>query len=55
MAVLGLAYDTTVYFADDPQFGRNVLGRQGWLDCVQLGLIDYDGKLYLSDYNDPTT
>jgi hypothetical protein len=53
LSVLGLDYDATVYFAEDPNFGRNVLGRQGWLDRVRLGLIDYDGKLYLSDYNDP--
>jgi hypothetical protein len=54
LSVLGLDYDATVYFAEDPNFRRNVLGRQGWLDRIRLGLIDYDGKLYLSDYNDPT-
>lgn len=53
LSVLGLDYDITAYFAEDPNFGRNVLGRQGWLDRIRLGLIDYDGKLYLSDYNDP--
>ena len=51
--VLGLATTTTVYFAADENFRRNVLGRQGWLDRVRLGLIDYEGKLLLSDYNDP--
>lgn len=54
LSVLGFDYDITAYFAEDPNFGRNVLGRQGWLDRIRLGLIDYDGKLYLSDYNDPT-
>lgn len=49
---LGLEFQTTVYFAADEHFSRNVLGRQGWLDRVRLGLIDYDGKLFLSDYND---
>lgn len=33
-------------------FPRNVLGRQGWLNQVRLALIDYDGKLFLSHYND---
>jgi hypothetical protein len=51
--VLGLEIATTVYFAADENFRRNVLGRQGWLDRVRLGLIDYEGKLFLSDYNDP--
>lgn len=51
--VLGLELTTTVYFAADENFTRNVLGRQGWLDRVRLGLIDYEGKLFLSDYNDP--
>lgn len=26
---------------------------KGWIDRARLGLIDYEGKLYLSDYNDP--
>ena len=51
--VLGLVTTTIVYFAADENFRRNVLGRQGWLDRVRLGLIDYEGKLFLSDYNDP--
>lgn len=53
MIVLGLEFQPTVYFAADENFTRNVLGRQGWLDRVRLGLIDYEGKLLLSDYNDP--
>lgn len=53
LTVLGIEFYTTVYFAADESFRRNVLGRQGWLDRVRLGLIDYEGKLFLSDYNDP--
>jgi hypothetical protein len=30
-----------------------VLGRVGWLNRVRLGLIDYDGRLFLSAYDDP--
>ena len=45
---------TTVYFVADHAISRSVLGRQGWLDRLRFGLVDYDGKLYLSDYNDPT-
>jgi hypothetical protein len=53
LTVLELAVVTTVYFAADPHFATNVLGRQGWLDRVRLGLIDYDSQLYLSAYDDP--
>lgn len=53
ISVLGIETAAVVYFAEDENFSRNVLGRQGWLDRVRLGLIDYEGKLYLSDYNDP--
>lgn len=52
LIVLGIETITTVYFAADENFSRNVLGRQGWLDRVRLGLVDYDGKLYLSAYDD---
>jgi hypothetical protein len=53
LSVLGIEITATVYFAEDAAFTRNVLGRQGWLDRVRLGLIDYDSQLYLSAYDDP--
>lgn len=53
LVVLGVETTTTVYFAADDNLSRNVLGRQGWLDRVRLGLVDYDGRLYLSAYEDP--
>lgn len=39
-----------IFFAADENFKRNVLGRTGWLDRLRIGLIDYDGKLFLSSY-----
>lgn len=48
--VLDISIYTTVYFAKEEWFTRNVLGRQGFLDRVKMGLIDYEGKLLLSDY-----
>lgn len=42
---------TKVYFAESENFRKNILGRNGWLDRVKLGLIDYEGKLFLSEYN----
>lgn len=41
-------FDSTIYFAEDENFSRNVLGRHGFLDRVIIGINDYDGKLYLS-------
>jgi hypothetical protein len=46
------SFELVVYFAEDYAFSRNVLGRHGFLNLVRLGLIDYDGKLYLSRYGD---
>jgi len=51
--VLGFETTATVYFAAEEHFPINVLGRVGWLDRVRLGLIDYDGRLFLSAYDDP--
>lgn len=46
------AFDSLVYFAADEYVKRNVLGRHGWLESVKIGLVDYEGKLYLSRYSD---
>lgn len=50
LSVLGIETVSTVYFAESDYFDRNVLGRTGWLDRVKLGLIDQEGKLFLSEY-----
>ncbi len=50
--VLDIEIFSTVYFAKEEFYTRNVLGRQGWLDRVKLGLIDYEGKLLLSAYGE---
>lgn len=52
ISVLDIRTVATVYFAKEASFTRNVLGRQGWLDRVRLGLIDYEGKLLLSAYGE---
>jgi hypothetical protein len=43
-------FDAMVYFAEDENFRRNVLGRRGAIENLQIGIVDYDGKLYLSRY-----
>jgi hypothetical protein len=45
-----IAFQSTVYFAKYPDLPRNLLGRQGWLRNLKLGLIDYDNLLYLGAY-----
>lgn len=50
LSVLEIETFSRVFFAKEESFTRNVLGRQGWLDRVKLGLIDYEGKLFLSEY-----
>ncbi|MGH9766714.1 MAG: hypothetical protein ACREAB_04700 [Blastocatellia bacterium] len=54
LGTLGELFDTTVYFAEEYELPRNLLGRQGWLQLVRLAIIDYDEELYLSLYNDQT-
>lgn len=53
LTVLGIETISTVYFAESDEFDRNVLGRIGWLDRVKLGLIEQEGKLFLSQYKNP--
>jgi hypothetical protein len=50
LEVEGYEFDSLVYFAQDENVRRNFLGRRGWLELVKIGLVDYEGKLYLSRY-----
>jgi predicted aspartyl protease len=52
LTVLDIETVSIVFFAKEETFTRNVLGRQGFLDRVKLGLIDYEGKLLLSAYGE---
>lgn len=50
--VLGIETEAVVYFAAEESFRLNILRRNGWLNRVKLGLIDYEGKLLLSAYGE---
>ncbi len=50
LSVAGFAFSAFVGFAEDEGFRCNVLGRRGFLEQIMLGLVDYDGKLYLNNY-----
>jgi hypothetical protein len=52
LSAAGYAFSVLAGFAEDGAFQRNVLGRRGFLEQVTLGLVDYDGKLYLSKYGE---
>jgi hypothetical protein len=51
LSVAEFEFDTIVFFPSAAEIGRNVLGRFGWLDRVVLGLVDYEGRLYIRRYN----
>ena len=51
LSTLGIATEATVYFFADPEIRKNVLGRQGWLDRIRLGVVDYEQVLYLAPYD----
>ena len=50
LVIVDYEFDAMVYFAEDENFNRNVLGRRGGLENLKVGIIDYDGKFYLSRY-----
>jgi predicted aspartyl protease len=52
MTALGFQFDVTVYFAADESIRRSVLGRRGFIDQLRLCLIEHDGELYISKYDD---
>jgi hypothetical protein len=53
ISAFGLTFEAMVYFAKEESYGRNVLGRRGWLDQVRVGIVEYESKLYLSRYDEP--
>lgn len=52
LTVAGLEWTATVYFAKDENFPISVVGRFGFLDRLQIGLVDYQQSLYLSSLNE---
>ncbi len=51
LLAFGLQFDVTVFFAEKMGFGRNVLGRLGWMQQLKLGIVDYEGKLFVGRYD----
>jgi len=47
LSTLGIDFELIAYFAADPLFYRNVLGRRGFLEQLRLGLVDREATLYV--------
>ncbi len=52
ISTFGFMWEANVCFIAEEGIKRNILGRIGWLDHVKLGLVDYEGKLLLSKYDE---
>lgn len=52
LSLASFEFSGLVGFAQDNEFRRNVLGRRGFIEQMTLGLVDYEGKLYLGRYNE---
>ncbi len=48
--VAEIELDSMIFFAENESFSKNVLGRITWLDNLVFGLVDQEGKIYLSKY-----
>ncbi len=51
LSTFDLEFDSVVYFAEDYNLPRNLLGREGWLQKIRLAVVDYDSEIYLSSYD----
>jgi len=52
IAVGLLEWQAVVYFATNEDFDINVVGHQGFLDRLRVGLVDYEQLLYLGAYEE---
>jgi hypothetical protein len=52
LEAVGVKVDALVYFYEDREKDRDVLGRTGWLDRIRFGLVHHDSLLYLSAYDE---
>ena len=52
LSLTSFEFSGLVGFAENKEFRRNVLGRRGFIEQMTLGLVDYEGKLYLGRYDE---
>jgi hypothetical protein len=51
LTISSLEWSAVVYFAEVETFPVNVVGRVGFLDHLQVGLVDYDQMLYIGPHD----
>jgi hypothetical protein len=51
IGTLDIEVHSLVFFFADANIVKNVLGRHGWLDRVNLGIVDHDQLVYLGEYS----
>jgi len=50
ISTLDIEVHSLVFFFADANIVKNVLGRHGWLDRLNVGIVDHDQLLYLGGY-----
>jgi len=50
ISALDIEVHSLVFFFADADIVKNVLGRRGWLDRLNVGIVDHDQLLYVGDY-----
>ncbi len=50
LTINDMEWEAIVYFAEPENFPVNVVGRIGFLDHLQVGLVDYEQLLYFGPY-----
>jgi predicted aspartyl protease len=51
IATLDLEVHSLVFFFADVNVVKNVLGRHGWLDRLNVGIVDHDQLLYVGHHD----
>jgi hypothetical protein len=49
LSIGDLEWNSTVFFAKDENFPVSVIGQNGFLDRLKIGLVDYEQMLYLGE------
>ncbi|MDX2029885.1 MAG: hypothetical protein SF339_04385 [Blastocatellia bacterium] len=54
LQTLNMAFESMVFFPASHEIRRNLLGRNGWLNLIQVGIVAYEDTIYLSPYDRAT-
>lgn len=51
ISTLDIEVHSLVFFFADADIVKNVLGRRGWLDRLNVGIVDHDQLFYVASYD----